>query len=67
MQTVRFFMLEGKDFFTIEEAAHYMCVSVSKFKEIKKENALKPINNHGKMIYRRADLRRLVEDQVERR
>lgn len=62
MQTIKVFMLEGKDYFTEQEAAHYLGVGETKFKEIKKITGLAPQKAFGKNLYRRADLKRLIED-----
>lgn len=56
--------IAGKDFFTEKEAAHYMGCSISKWKEIKKQYNLEPLRPAGRNLYRRADLRRLVEQSA---
>lgn len=57
--------LSGKDYFTEKEAAHYMGVGITKWKEIKKQYGLVPLRPAGKNLYRRADLRHLIESSVE--
>jgi hypothetical protein len=54
--------LAGKDYFTASEAAHYCCVSLSHFRENIRNSGLPPGKLWGKYIYRRSDLRRLIEE-----
>lgn len=63
MQQLKILMLNGKDYFTEAEAAHYLGVSERKFRDIKKQVDLQPINSFGKNLYRRSDLRHLIENQ----
>jgi len=62
-QIVRLFNIEGKDFLDQFEAAHYMCMSLSKFKLLLTANKVKALNNHGKIVYRKTELTKLIEDQ----
>ena len=62
-QTVRVFSLGGKDYLDQWEAAHYMCMSVSKFKQIIDNEGVKALNNHGKVIYRKSELTTIIEKQ----
>ena len=55
--------LSGKDYFTEYEAAHYMGVSLTKWKEIKKEHDIQPLRPHGKNLYRRIDLQAIIEGE----
>jgi hypothetical protein len=57
--------LAGKDYFTIAEAAHYCCVSESHFRRNVRAAGLLPGKLWGKLIYRRSDLARLIEQQIE--
>jgi len=57
--------LAGKDYFTIPEAAAYCCVSVSHFRQNVKATGLLPGRLWGKFVYRRIDLARLVEEQIQ--
>lgn len=61
--TVKIFSIHGKDFLDVEEAAHYMCISVSQFRVIAKEHGLLPIKSFGKHIYRKRDLFELISSQ----
>jgi len=63
-QIVRIFNIEGKDYLDQYEAAHYMCMSLSKFKQLLGVMKTKPLNNHGKVVYRKTDLTKEIEKQV---
>ena len=56
--------LAGKDYFTIAEAAHYCCVSESHFCRNVRAAGLLPGKLWGKLIYRRSDLARMIEQQT---
>jgi hypothetical protein len=62
-QVIRIFSLEGKDFLDQWEAAHYMCMSVSKFKQLLDSTDIKVLNNHGKTVYRKTELTAVIEKQ----
>lgn len=62
-QVVRIFSLEGKDYFDQWEAAHYMCMSLSKFKQLLEDMPIKALNNHGKVVYRKSELTEIIEQQ----
>ena len=62
-QIVRIFSLEGKDYLDQHEAAHYMCMSIAKFKQLLSTTAIKALNNHGKVIYRKSQLTEIIEKQ----
>lgn len=66
-QIVRIMNLEGKDYLDQWEAADYMCMSLSKFKLTLAEPRvkIKPFNNHGKTVYRKADLAKEMERQAK--
>jgi hypothetical protein len=53
--------LQGKDYFTEREAAHYMCISYAHFRKIAKAIDLQPVIVFGKRVYRRSDLARIIE------
>lgn len=53
--------IAGKDFLTIEEAAHYACVSSSQFRDKAREHGLRPFRWMGKTVYRKDDIRRAME------
>ncbi len=55
--------LDGKDYLTTKEAANYCCVSFSQFRVKSKEFRLLPGRFMGKFIYRKIDLKRLIEDK----
>ena len=57
--------LLGKDYFSMKEAAHYCCVSLSQFKKYAKERKIIPTSHMGKLLYRRADLQRSIEEAAE--
>lgn len=56
--------LEGKDYFTREEAAHYACVSLSQWKRRAPELGLRPIQWMGKPVFRRVDIQRAIEHEA---
>lgn len=62
-QIVRIFSLEGKDYLDQYEAAHYMCMSIAKFKQLLSTTDIKPLNNHGKVVYRKTQLTGIIESQ----
>ncbi len=64
-QILRVYDLVGKDYFDQWEAAHYMCMSVSKFKQLVPTTSIKPLNNHGKTVYRKTELEQFIEKQNE--
>lgn len=66
-QIVRIMNIEGKDYLDQWEAADYMCMSLSKFKMtlVEPRVKIKPFNNHGKTIYRKADLIKEIERQAK--
>ena len=55
--------LLGKDYLTVDEAAHYCCVSVSQFREHAKHYGLLPIRFMGRVIYRKNDLQGAIETE----
>ena len=60
-RTVEGFLL--LPFFTVEEAATYMCISISHFRaQVQPE--FPPGQFKGKLIYRRADVQRYLEKQA---
>jgi hypothetical protein len=61
----REFNLLGKDYLTTEEAAFYACISPSQFKKYRKEHRLLPISHMGKLVYRKADIQRSIEEAAE--
>lgn len=63
-QSIKMFFLDGKDYFDEHEGAHYCCVGSTKFREIIKKYAIPPINFEGKLVYRKADLQRVIEGQA---
>lgn len=65
-QIVRIFNIEGKDFLDQYEAAHYMSMSLSYFKQILPDTPIKALNNHGKIIYRKKDLTKHIESQLKK-
>ncbi len=56
--------IEGKDYFTYKEAAHYCGVSFSQFRAKIKEYNLRPGRFMGKYLFRRSDLQRLIETKT---
>lgn len=61
MRTSRDFDLRGKDYFTVDEAAHFSCVCNSQFRAKAKEYGIQPFPWMGKQVYRRIDLVRAME------
>ncbi|MEW6169282.1 MAG: hypothetical protein AB1651_16545 [Pseudomonadota bacterium] len=59
------FDIAGKDFLTVEEAAHYACVSYSQFRAKAREYGLRPFPWMGKTVYRKDDIRRAMERAAE--
>lgn len=53
--------LSGKDFFNEREAAHYACVSLGHFQRNILKTGIQPRTFLGKKVYRREDLRRVME------
>lgn len=51
----------GKDYLTREEAAHYACLSLRKWDEVRVEHGITPIPWGGKLVYRKADIQRAIE------
>lgn len=62
-QHVKFFCLGGKDFFDQHEAAHYLCMSASKFKMLLINDEIKRMSISGKIVFRKTELTDLVERQ----
>ena len=58
--------LAGKDYFTQAEAARYCGVSLSQFRKHAESVGLRPITFMGKLLYRRADCRRAIEEHGNR-
>jgi len=56
----------GKDYFTVEEAAAYACVSPSQFRAKAPALGLAPFQFMGKLVYRRADIQRAMEQARSR-
>lgn len=55
--------LLGKDYFTVEEAAHYAGVSRSQFLEQAPLHGIFPLPGFGRQVYRRSDIQRAIEKQ----
>lgn len=53
--------LEGKDFLTHKEAAEYACVSLRHWHTIHKIYGIKPIPWAGKIVFRKTDIARAIE------
>lgn len=60
------FDLRGKDYLSEREAAHYACVSVSQFRDRREEYGIMPIRFMGKLVYRKTDIQRAIEDAWRR-
>ncbi|MFG6110646.1 hypothetical protein [Stenotrophomonas nematodicola] len=56
------FDLSGKDWLTVEEAAHYCGVSRSQFDSKIAEYGIEPRNFMGKKLYEKAGLHRAIHD-----
>ena len=54
-----------KDYFTAKEAAQYCCVSFSQFRAKSLELGLLPFKFMGKLLYRRCDLQRVIENEAK--
>jgi hypothetical protein len=61
-QTIKVFHLDGKEFLDQLEAAHYMCLSLAKFRQLP-EGTVTPLNNYGKIVYRKSELKEIIESQ----
>ncbi len=59
--TNRNFNLSGKDYFTIDEAAHYACVSNSQFRAKAAEYGLHAFPWMGRRLYRKVDIQAAME------
>ena len=59
------FDLAGKDWLTVEEAAHYCGVSTSQFNAKTAEYGLEPRRFMGKKLYEKAALYRSISDAKE--
>lgn len=68
-QVVRMYFLEGKDYLDQWEAAHFMSMSLSKFKLIIRERGvkIKPFNSFGKTVYRKSELIKEMEKQAKKK
>src|SRR5215467_14371388 len=53
--------LLGKDYFSEEEAAHYSCVTLEKFREQAALYGIRPSRFMNKRVYRRADIAAAIE------
>lgn len=53
---------EWKDYLTVKEAASYAGVSYSQFRKLAPRMGLLPISFMGRLLYRKADLRRVIEE-----
>jgi len=58
--------LAGKDYFTQAEAAAYACVSLSQFRARADEYGIRPVLWMGKLVYRRGDIARAIEQEYAR-
>lgn len=56
--------LLGKDYLTVDEAAHYACVSPRQFRIHADKLGILPFRFMGKIVYRRADLQRAMEREA---
>lgn len=56
--------LSGKDYFTVEQAAEYACISFSHWRA-KVQPEFPPGEFKGKLVYRRADVMRYVEENTK--
>jgi hypothetical protein len=56
-------ILAGKDYFTVEEAADYAGISYSHWRA-KVQGAFPPGTFYGKLLYRRADVQRFIEQHA---
>jgi hypothetical protein len=54
--------LRGKDYLTEREAAHYAGVSVSQLRAHRAAYGIMPGRFMGKLLYRRVDLQRAIEN-----
>ena len=59
------YSLEGKDYLTAKEAAVYCCVSFSQFRAKSKELNVIPFKFMGKLVYRKSDLQRAIENEAQ--
>jgi len=62
------FDLRGKEYFTVAEAAHFCCVSLSQFSAHEpnlKALGFAPLRIMGKKVYRRVDLISFIEESDE--
>ena len=53
--------LSGKDYLTTAEAAHFCCVSLRQFQRHAQSLGIVPFPFMGKLLYRRHDLIRAIE------
>jgi len=56
----------GKDYLTRDEAAHYACLSLRKWDEARREYGIAAIPWAGKLVYRKADIQRAIENAWQR-
>ena len=55
--------LAGKDYFTVAEAAHFACVSIRKFSDLRKQHNITPFQWGGKAVFRRCDIVAAMEQE----
>lgn len=53
--------LLGKEYFTVNEAAHYAGVSVAQFNKQRNTYGLMPCRFMGKVLYRKDDIKNAIE------
>ena len=61
--SLELFNLDGKDYFTEKEAAHYACVSVAQFKKEITKYHIQPCWFMGKKLFRKSDIQSAIERQ----
>lgn len=55
--------LAGKDYFRVEEAAEYACISVSHWRA-QVQPIFPPGLFYGRLLYRKSDVQRFIEQRV---
>lgn len=56
----------GKDYLDKKEAAHYCCVSIRQLDRYSSKLGIAPFTFMGKLVYRKADLQRVIEGEAQK-
>jgi hypothetical protein len=61
---MRLISVAGKEYFNVEEAAFFCCVSTSQFRAKSREAGLIGGRLWGRIVYRRCDLLTMIEREI---